>query len=158
MVGSQKGALAASWPGTALGRVPPSFLSSLTSLPASVPQPLHSLTLHSLIPFLIALPFFRSPPPSLLSSCLQSPHSLDTSRTHPPHPSLFICSQPAPYSTLHLGPPIQLLLYPNYNLLLELAGFGENKPRATSWEFLGMIISTAIQRKSSSKMTWTVKM
>lgn len=38
-----RGALpAASWPWTALRRVPPSFLRSLPSLPASVPQPLPS--------------------------------------------------------------------------------------------------------------------
>lgn len=111
--------LVASWPGTALGRLPPSFLSPLTSLPALVPQPLAPLPLCLLYlpnpalsypsPPSLLCPFFILHPPSpttsLLSSCLLPPYSLDPSPTHPPHPSpahslfpMLSCTFGPPYS------------------------------------------------------------
>lgn len=159
--------LVASWPGTALGRLPPSFLSPLTSLPALVPQPLAPLPLCLLYlpnPALsypsnsfIALPFFHPPAPipHHIPTLLMSPTPLLFGPfTHSPSSPL-TCSQPAPNAFLHFQPTIQLLLYSSCKLLLEAAGFGENKLRPTSWEILDVIISTAIHIKLSSKMTWT---
>lgn len=79
------------------------FLGPFPPRPPHLPSPALS---HPLLHCFTFLSSSSSPAStSLLSFCLLSPHSSDHSLIHPPHPSLFTCSQPAPYATLNLGLP-----------------------------------------------------
>ena len=141
--------------------------ASPTSSPASVPRRLHSLG--PLNPFLVfaslgpctlsPLTFFLSLSPALCPSLPNAltPHIPQSSPLPPwvPHPpSLLSLHLPHP-SPAHAGPLASLPPEPfiwlrspsSCNLLLEAAD------QANFLEMLGVIISTGMNRKPSSKMT-----